>query len=56
MRWGLVPRTIRLGVMGLVLPYHQPWKIVEEIGMLDHLTQGRLEQRTRRGAGRSSLT
>ena len=28
----LKTRTIRLGVMGLVLPYHQPWKIVEEIG------------------------
>ncbi len=42
-------RTIRLGVMGLVLPYHQPWKIVEEIGMLDHLTQGRLEIGTSAG-------
>jgi len=42
-------RTIRLGVMGLVLPYHQPWKIVEEIGMLDHLTQGRLEIGTAAG-------
>lgn len=35
--------------MGLVLPYHQPWKIVEEIGMLDHLTQGRLEIGTAAG-------
>jgi alkanesulfonate monooxygenase SsuD/methylene tetrahydromethanopterin reductase-like flavin-dependent oxidoreductase (luciferase family) len=42
-------RTIRLGVMGLVLPYHHPWKIVEEIGMLDHLTQGRLEIGTAAG-------
>jgi alkanesulfonate monooxygenase SsuD/methylene tetrahydromethanopterin reductase-like flavin-dependent oxidoreductase (luciferase family) len=42
-------RTIRLGVMGLVLPYHQPWKVVEEIGMLDHLTQGRLEIGTAAG-------
>ncbi len=42
-------RTIRLGVMGVVLPYHQPWKVVEEIGMLDHLTQGRLEIGTAAG-------
>ena len=42
-------KTIRLGVMGLVLPYHQPWKVVEEIGMLDHLTQGRLEIDTAAG-------
>ena len=45
----LQTRTIRLGVMGLVLPYHQPWKVVEEIGMLDHLTQGRLEIGTAAG-------
>jgi alkanesulfonate monooxygenase SsuD/methylene tetrahydromethanopterin reductase-like flavin-dependent oxidoreductase (luciferase family) len=45
----LLTRTIRLGVMGLVLPYHQPWKVVEEIGMLDHLTQGRLEIGTAAG-------
>ncbi len=42
-------QTIRLGVMGVVLPYHQPWKVVEEIGMLDHLTQGRLEIGTAAG-------
>jgi alkanesulfonate monooxygenase SsuD/methylene tetrahydromethanopterin reductase-like flavin-dependent oxidoreductase (luciferase family) len=42
-------RKIRLGVMGLVLPYHQPWKVVEEIGMLDHLTQGRLDIGTAAG-------
>ena len=41
--------VIRLGVMGVVLPYHQPWKVVEEIGMLDHLTQGRLEIGTAAG-------
>ncbi|HEY1932468.1 MAG TPA: LLM class flavin-dependent oxidoreductase [Acetobacteraceae bacterium] len=46
---GLRTRTIRLGVMGMVLPYHQPWRIVEEIGMLDHLTQGRLEIGTSAG-------
>ena len=35
--------------MGMVLPYHQPWRIVEEIGMLDHLTNGRLEIGTSAG-------
>jgi alkanesulfonate monooxygenase SsuD/methylene tetrahydromethanopterin reductase-like flavin-dependent oxidoreductase (luciferase family) len=36
-------RTLRLGVMGVVLPYYHPARVVEEIGMLDHLTGGRLE-------------
>jgi alkanesulfonate monooxygenase SsuD/methylene tetrahydromethanopterin reductase-like flavin-dependent oxidoreductase (luciferase family) len=41
----LAPRTkkLRLGVMGVVLPYYHPARVVEEIGMLDHLTGGRLE-------------
>ena len=42
-------RTLRLGVMGIVLPYYQPWRVVEEIGMLDHLTAGRLEIGTSSG-------
>ena len=39
------PRTtrLRLGVLGSVSPYATPWRIVEEIAMLDHLTDGRLE-------------
>ncbi len=44
-----VTRTLRLGVMGVVLPYYQPWRVVEEIGMLDHLTGGRLEIGTASG-------
>jgi alkanesulfonate monooxygenase SsuD/methylene tetrahydromethanopterin reductase-like flavin-dependent oxidoreductase (luciferase family) len=44
-----VTRTLRLGVMGIVLPYYQPWRVVEEIGMLDHLTGGRLEIGTASG-------
>ncbi|MGZ3411233.1 MAG: LLM class flavin-dependent oxidoreductase [Xanthobacteraceae bacterium] len=36
-------KTMRLGVMGVVVPYYQPWRVFEEIGMLDHLTNGRLE-------------
>jgi len=35
--------------MGIVLPYYQPWRVVEEIGMLDHLTSGRLEVGTSSG-------
>jgi alkanesulfonate monooxygenase SsuD/methylene tetrahydromethanopterin reductase-like flavin-dependent oxidoreductase (luciferase family) len=42
-------RKIRLGVMGVVPPYHAPWQLVEEIGMLDHLTSGRLEIGTAAG-------
>ncbi len=42
-------RTLRLGVMGVVLPYYEPWRVVEEIGMLDHLTGGRLEIGTASG-------
>ena len=34
---------LRLGVLGSVAPYATPWRIVEEIAMLDHLTDGRLE-------------
>src|ERR1700730_19004987 len=34
--------NIRLGVMGMVTPYHSPWQMVEEIGMLDHLPGGRV--------------
>jgi len=36
-------RRLRLGTMGVVLPLYQPWRVLEEIGMLDHLTGGRLE-------------
>jgi alkanesulfonate monooxygenase SsuD/methylene tetrahydromethanopterin reductase-like flavin-dependent oxidoreductase (luciferase family) len=42
-------KSIRLGVMGVVPPYHSPWQLVEEIGMLDHLTGGRLEIGTAAG-------
>ena len=40
---------IRLGVMGVVPAYHTPWQLVEEIGILDHLTRGRLEIGTAAG-------
>lgn len=42
-------KTLRLGTLGMVPPYHAPWQLVEEIGMLDHLTHGRLEIGTAAG-------
>ena len=42
-------RRMRLGTLGMVLPYYDPWRVVEEIGMLDHLTKGRLEIGTAAG-------
>lgn len=44
-------QTLRLGVMGQVLPLHHPWRVAEEIAMLDHLTEGRLEIGYSSGAG-----
>lgn len=35
--------TLKLGVLGSVLPFHQPWRMTEELGMLDYITNGRLE-------------
>ncbi len=29
--------------MGNVLPYHQPWRLAEDLAMLDYITEGRLE-------------
>ena len=42
-------KKLRLGTLGMVPPYHAPWQLVEEIGMLDHLTGGRLEIGTAAG-------
>ncbi|WOX07010.1 LLM class flavin-dependent oxidoreductase [Microbulbifer pacificus] len=41
----LAARTkhMKIGVMGNVLPFHQPWRLAEEISMLDYITSGRLE-------------
>lgn len=49
----LAQRTtkLRIGVLGNVLPLHQPWRLVEEIGMLDYLTHGRLEIGYSNGSG-----
>ncbi len=36
-------KTLKMGVMGNVLGFHQPWRLAEELHMLDYLTHGRLE-------------
>ncbi|MFJ3673859.1 LLM class flavin-dependent oxidoreductase [Streptomyces sp. NPDC090106] len=36
-------RNLKLGVMGSVLGFHEPWRMTEELGMLDYITEGRLE-------------
>lgn len=36
-------KILKLGVMGNVLVFHQPWRLIEDLGMLDYLTEGRLE-------------
>lgn len=38
-----VTERLRLGTMGVVVPLYTPFRVLEEIGMLDHLTGGRLE-------------
>ncbi len=43
--------TLRLGAMGMVLPLYEPWRVAEEIGMLDHLCGGRFEMGFSSGAG-----
>jgi alkanesulfonate monooxygenase SsuD/methylene tetrahydromethanopterin reductase-like flavin-dependent oxidoreductase (luciferase family) len=42
-------KTLRLGVMGMVVPYHNAWRIAEEAGMLDVITNGRFEYGTSAG-------
>jgi alkanesulfonate monooxygenase SsuD/methylene tetrahydromethanopterin reductase-like flavin-dependent oxidoreductase (luciferase family) len=48
-RTAAVTKTLRLGVMGVVLPYYEPWRVVEEIAMLDQLSGGRIEIGTASG-------
>lgn len=44
-------RTLRLGAMGMVLPFYEPWRAAEEIAMLDQLSGGRLEMGFSSGIG-----
>ena len=45
-------KIIKLGSMVVVLPWHDPIRIAEQISMLDTLSNGRLILGLGRGAGR----
>ena len=36
-------KRLRIGIMGIVLPFYEPWHVVEELFTLDHLSGGRLD-------------
>lgn len=42
-------KNLRLGVMGMVAPYHNAWRLAEEAGMLDVISNGRFEFGTSAG-------
>jgi alkanesulfonate monooxygenase SsuD/methylene tetrahydromethanopterin reductase-like flavin-dependent oxidoreductase (luciferase family) len=42
-------KRLKLGVMGNVLAFHQPWRLAEDLAMLDYITDGRLEIGTATG-------
>lgn len=44
--------TINIGSMVVVLPWHDPMRVAEQVSMLDHLSDGRLILGLGRGAGR----
>ncbi len=48
-------RRLRLGPLVYVLPAHHPLRLAEEICMLDHLSQGRLDVGIGRGASAHEL-
>jgi alkanesulfonate monooxygenase SsuD/methylene tetrahydromethanopterin reductase-like flavin-dependent oxidoreductase (luciferase family) len=45
-------RRLQLGSMVVVLPWHDPLRVAEEVSMLDHLSGGRVILGLGRGAGR----
>jgi alkanesulfonate monooxygenase SsuD/methylene tetrahydromethanopterin reductase-like flavin-dependent oxidoreductase (luciferase family) len=45
-------RRVQLGSMVVVLPWHDPIRVAEQVSMLDHLSDGRLVLGLGRGAGR----
>ena len=45
-------QRVRLGSMVVVLPWHDPLRVAEEVSMLDHLSEGRLILGLGRGAGK----
>jgi alkanesulfonate monooxygenase SsuD/methylene tetrahydromethanopterin reductase-like flavin-dependent oxidoreductase (luciferase family) len=49
-------RTIRLGTMVTVLPWHDPMRVAESFILLDHLSEGRAIAGFGRGLGRVEFT
>jgi alkanesulfonate monooxygenase SsuD/methylene tetrahydromethanopterin reductase-like flavin-dependent oxidoreductase (luciferase family) len=45
-------RRVQLGSMVVVLPWHDPMRVAEEVSMLDHMSDGRLILGLGRGAGK----
>src|SRR6266849_4216640 len=45
-------RAIRLGSMVVVLPWHDPIRVAEQVSILDHVSRGRLIFGIGRGLGR----
>ena len=45
-------KTIQLGSMVCVLPWHDPLRVIEQVSMLDHMSDGRFIFGMGRGAGR----
>src|SRR6059058_6292389 len=45
-------RTVGLGSMVVVLPWHDPLRVAEQVAMLDHMSNGRLILGLGRGLGR----
>ncbi len=45
-------KTLRLGSMVVVLPWHDPMRVAEEVSMLDNLSGGRMILGLGRGAGK----
>jgi alkanesulfonate monooxygenase SsuD/methylene tetrahydromethanopterin reductase-like flavin-dependent oxidoreductase (luciferase family) len=46
---------LRLGVLAYLLPFYQPLRLMEEIAMMDQLSQGRLEVGLSRGASQFEM-
>ena len=44
-------QKVKLGTMVVVLPWHDPMRVAEQVAMLDHLSDGRLILGLGRGAG-----
>src|ERR1700754_2383717 len=45
-------KNIRLGSMVVVLPWHHPMRVAEQVSMLDHMSDGRLILGIGRGVAR----